>query len=285
MIATSKKHVRDISSRHMKLSVDLPENHSGLKLRIESNGAIKLLDSNDNEVKPTKSTRLVFEKKPHKEKHLTRMEVADNILSIGGFEELCKLDSFFVLDTSTKIINNTRISVTFLMRIKLYKEPEGYRAINRDTHAFFFEFHGIPESENPEMFAILKLANDVLRTEAMNSDIRIGIITDSDMANHFDISNQKLPIYKDMLLPSNFDLIYAKDKGGDVTNQLIGFCDKQASRKLKEFELGIWGGKQLKSATEDSDVSCTCHPVPIEQFDMGLLKESTGSIGEIEFYG
>ncbi len=223
-------------------SFELPENHSGLRLRVEPNGDIKLIDINDNEVKPTKSTRSVFEKKPHKNKQLTQMEMVADTISIGGLKELHGLDSFFVMDTSTKFVAGTRISVTFLMRIKLHKEPNGYRAVNSDKDAFFFEFHGISKQENPEMFAILKLANDILRTEALMADNIIGIITDSDMINHSAISNQIMPIYKDKLLPKNFKLIYAKDQGGDAINQLIGLCDKQASRKLKEYELGKWGG-------------------------------------------
>ena len=279
-----KKQIRDISLRHMVVSLELPENHSGLRLRVGPNGEINLLGVDDNEVKPTKSTRSVFEKKPNKNKQLTQMEMVGESVSIGGLKELHELDSFFVLDTSTKILADTRISITFLIRIKLHKEPNGYRAVNKDKDAFFFEFHGIPEQENPEMFAVLKLAYDVLRTEALRPDNIIGIITDSDMINHSAISNQLTPIYKDKLLPKYFKLIYAKDQGGDAINQLIGLCDKQASRKLKEYELGKWGGGQLRPAEEDSDVLCTCHPVPIKQFDMGLLKESTGSIGEIKFY-
>ena len=50
----------------MEVSLELPENHSGLRVRIDPNGEIKLFDVNDNEVKPTKSTRSVFEKKTAK---------------------------------------------------------------------------------------------------------------------------------------------------------------------------------------------------------------------------
>ena len=249
-----KKQIRDISSRRMVVSLELPENHSGLKLRVEPNGEIKLLDVNDNEVKPTKSTRSVFEKKPHKNKQLTQMEMVGESVSIGGLKELHGLDSFFVIDNSTKVVAGTRISITFLMRIKLHKTQNGYRAVNRDKDAFFFEFRGVSEQENPEMFAIFKLANDILRTEALRADNIVGIITDSDMINHSAISNQLMPIYKDKLLPKNFKLIYAKDQGGDAINQLMGLCDKQATRKLKEYELGKWGGRDLRPSEEDSGV-------------------------------
>ena len=80
----------------MEVSLKLPENHSGLRVGIDSNGEIKLFDVNDNEVKPTKSTRTVFEKKPQKNKQLTRMEMLEDSVSIGWLKELHNLDSFFV---------------------------------------------------------------------------------------------------------------------------------------------------------------------------------------------
>lgn len=267
----------------MEVSLKLPENHSGLRVRIDSNGEIKLFDENDNEVKPAKSTRSVFEKKPQKNKRLTQMEMVGDSVSIGGLKELHDLDSFFVIDTSTKNINGQRVSVCFLIRVKLLKAESGYIPINKDKHAFVFEFYGVKAEDNPEMLAILKLANDVLGSEHVDEKTKIGIVTDSDMARHSAISNQLIPVYKDNFLPKNFVLIYAKDQGGDAINQLLGFCDKRAKDYLKKLDLGIWGGKAFNPIHEDKDVLFTCHPMPIELFDMGIIHDSTGNLDGIKF--
>lgn len=267
----------------MEVSLELPENHSGLRVRIDPNGEIKLFDVNDNEVKPTKSTRSVFEKKPQKNKQLTRMEMLGDSVSIGGLKELHNLDSFFVIDTSTKNINGKRVSVSFLIRVKLLKEESGYIPINKDKYAFVFEFYGVKAENNPEMLAILKLANDVLVSEHLDEQTKIGIVTDCDMANHSAISSQLISLYRDKFLPKNFVLIYAKDQGGDAVNQLLGFCDKRAKGYLKKLEQGTWGGKTFNPIQEDKDVLFACHPVPIELFDMGIIHDSTGNLDEIKF--
>ena len=267
----------------MEVSLKLPENHSGLRARIDSNGEIKLFDVNDNEVKPIKSTRSVFEKKPQKNKQLTRVEMVGDTVSIGGLKELHNLDSFFVMDTSTKNINGQRVSVCFLMRVKLLKANSGYIPTNKDKDAFVFEFYGVKAEYNPEMLAILKLANDVQGSEHIEAKTKIGIVTDCDMASHSAISNQLIPLYKDKFLPKNFVLIYAKDQGGDAINQLLGFCDKRAKDYLKKLELGIWGGKTFNPIQEDKDVLFTCHTVPIELFDMGVIYDSTGNLDGIKF--
>jgi hypothetical protein len=50
----------------------------------------------------------------------------------------------------------------------------------------------------------------------------------------------KLPIFRDIYLPSNFTITYGKGDSSkeSILNSLIGICDKQATKALKEIEEG-----------------------------------------------
>ncbi|OYY49678.1 MAG: hypothetical protein B7Y48_05425 [Methylophilales bacterium 28-44-11] len=268
----------------MTISYELPDGHSELKLGKDEFGSLKILDENGNEVKPLKSTRSTYYDRATKPKYQTVFHHDNNYTTIGGLKELAELQSFFVIDTNTDFIANKRVSISFLMRLKLVVVDGGYKAIPVDKNVFIFEFIGVPKEENPEMLAILKLANDILAEESDSHNSPIWLINDSDLGNHLDFSTQKSPIYGTQFLPNPFRISYASsDTGAEAINQLFKIADGKAKDYFKRIKNGSFGGNHLIPLKEDNRVLFTCHPLPIEKFESCIIKESTAILGEIRY--
>lgn len=268
----------------MTISYELPDGHTGLKFCQNELGEFKIIDQNGNEVVPLKSTRSTFFEKESKPKYQTVFHQDDGYLTIGGLSEISKLKSFFVIDTNTELIENKRVSISFLMRLKLIAVQDGYRVLPVDDSVFIFEFIGVPIGENPEMLAILKLANDILATESHAYDSPIWIVNDSELGDHQDISMQKKPIYSSHFLPKPFRIVYASsDTGSDAINQLFRIADGKAKEFLEKIKNKTFGGKQHINLKEDNRVLFTCHPIPLKKFEMGIIRESSGVLEEIQF--
>lgn len=266
----------------MTISYELPNGHSGLKFGQDEFGQLKIIDKDGQEVKPLRSTRSIFYDRDTKPKYQTVLHQDNNYTTIGGLKELSKLQSFFVIDTNSELIANKRVSVSFLMRLKLVAIANEYKVLPFDKNVFIFEFFGVPDDENPEMLAILKLANDILATEPNSHDSHIWFINDSDLAKHQDFSTQTLPIYGSHFLPNQFRIVYASsDTGADAINQLFKIADGKAKEYLNKIKNGSFGGKHHSPLKEDARVLFTCHPIPLVKFEMDIIKESTGIVAKI----
>jgi hypothetical protein len=268
----------------MTISYELPDGHSGLKFGQDEFGQLKIIDENGNEVKPLKSTRSTFYDRSAKPKYQTVIHQDNNYTTIGGLRELAELQSFFVIDTNSEVVVNKRVSISFLMRLKLVVVEGGYKAMPVDKNVFIFEFNGVPEEENPELLAILKLANDILASESDFHNSPIWFINDSDLGNQLEFSTQKSPIYGSQFLPNPFRIVYASsDTGEEAINQLFKVADGKAKDYLQRIKNGSFGGKHHTPLKEDRRVLFTCHSLPLEKFESGLIKESTGIVSEIRY--
>lgn len=266
----------------VEITYELPEGHAGLSYRIDEKNGIQIIDSAGQIIPPQTSTRLVTYKGQNRRKTRNLSHTQNSYISIGGLKELSEFDSVFFIDTNTETIKDERISIAFIIRIKfIHTSKEEYEAHAVDRHAFIFDFRNVPSHENPEMLAILKLSNDLQKE--LNSDSRICIVTDSNLSAHRDISYQKLPIYGHHYLDPRFAIFHASDKGGDAVNQLIRICDREAGRVMEKMKMGAFSSKHLLPLKEEEKVLCSCHPLPIEQFEMKGLKESRGIISVIKF--
>lgn len=112
------------------------------------------------------------------------------------------------------------------------------------------------------MLAILHLANEVLATEEKPVRHGIGFITDSNMAEHYEISARERPIYKNVFLPDGFSLIYARDKGHELGNRLIKACDKKVKDHLKILNVQLLKELELRRLSTDEEVGFRCFKVP-----------------------
>lgn len=252
-------------------------------MRCSATGEVTILDQSDNLVRPTSAVRNTYYDGLSKPKFQTVLH-NDGYLTVGGLDELLSLNSFFVIDTNTNIVNGQRVSITFLMRLKLVLTKDGYQVIPVDRNVFVFEFIGVPNDKNPELLAMLKLSNDILATEQLPKDTQIWFINDSELGNQRDYSNQIKPIYGKHFLPKPFKIVYASsDRGTDAINQLFRIADSKAKEFLKKVQVGEFGGKEYTVLIEDPAVKFVAHAIPLARFEMGALKASTGVLDQIVF--
>lgn len=238
----------------LSLTIELPDGHNAERLSMDPDGRVRVFDKNGNEVVPVQVARATHYDRAKGRKYQAQVAVEQGYASIGGLEELARLDSFVVIDTNTVEIDGTKVSVAFFIVCKLIPEQSGFRLTSADNRGHAYEFQGA--SDNPEMLAILKVAHDTILRRGPLGECQIGFVTDCDLANHQAISSRKRPIYGESLLPEGFALIYASaDTGQELTNKLIRFCDAQATRYLARLRDGTFRKTGLACLKEDPSIA------------------------------
>ena len=250
----SKKRV-DLS-----IKVNLPDNHKADKLSYDyASGTVKVLDKSGLPIPNLTFERAVHYERPKGKKYQSLIHGNGSHISLGGVKELADLDSFFVIDTNNKVINGIRVSAAFFIRLKIVEVDKKYRVIPIDRRAFVYEFHNVPENSNPEMLAILKVTNDVIRKERSLKPSSIGFVTDSELGEHKNISERTAPIYGRAYLPKSFRLIYASaDTGQEAINYFLRFCDKTATTYLEGLEKDGLKTTNLKIVLEEPSARYRC---------------------------
>lgn len=267
--ASTKKPI-DIS-----IEIELPKDHHANRLTFDhSSGQIQVLDEHGSPIAGLRTQRAVHYERPKGKKYQSLMQVRGNHISVSGMEEIEDLDSFFVIDTNNRVISGIRISATFFIRLKLLRIDNKYKIEPIDKQAFLYEFHNIPEASNPEMLAILKVANDVIRHERNLKPASIGFVTDSELRSHRDISERAVPIYGRAYLPKCFRLLYASsDTGQEILNQLLRVCDKTSTNYLDQLEKEGLNQTRLNVALEEPSVRFRCKSFTDVTIEHGLLNE------------
>jgi hypothetical protein len=201
---------------------------------MQPDGTIKVLDMDGNEVTPVRTGRAMQYERPKGPKYQSKATVLSDTVSVGGLEELAELDHFIVVDTNSAQIENKKISAAFFVVCRLKKIDSKYKLESLDNLGHVYEFHNA--TGNPEMLAILRIRNDIARSHPKIKK-KIAFITDSDLGNHENISNQKSPLYGSEYLGENFILFYASsDTGQELTNKLLRFCDSESTKHLKKVQ-------------------------------------------------
>lgn len=239
----------------LSITVDLPDGHSAEKLSLTPDGKVRIFDKMGAEITPEHIERGVHYERVKGKKYQTLTHAVDNHVSVGGLEELTRLESLIVIDTNNAKIEGIKVSAAFFLRVRLVAEGNGFRVISLDQSGHVYEFHNVPDSENPEMLAILKIAHDILQHEKLENSSQIGFVTDSNMGSHGEISAQKQAIYGKHNIPDGFSLIYASsDTGQELTNKLIKFCDKESKKYLGRLKKGTFRRTGLALLKEDPSV-------------------------------
>lgn len=237
----------------LSITIHLPDGHNADHLSVDPDGGIKITDKSGNDVEPDKVERSAHYERTKGIKYQTRATIDNKHASIGGLEELVRLDHFIAIDTNSVKIDGTKVSAAFFIVCKLIPEKDSYRVISLDNCGHVYEFHDV--EGNPEMLAILKTAHDTNNNQRAPSKENIGFITDSDINNHESISKRETPIYAQHLLPEGFSLFYASaDTGQELTNKLIRFCDKESSKYLKRLKEGAFRKTGLATLEYDETV-------------------------------
>lgn len=273
----TKKQTNTKKPIDVSIEIELPEGHHANRFTFDySSGQIQVLDEHGNPIAGLRTQRAVHYERPKGKKYQSVMQVRGNHISVSGMEEIENLDSFFVIDTNNRVIGGVRISATFFIRLKLLRVDNKYKIEAIDKRAFLYEFHGIPETSNPEMLAILKVANDVIRRERNLKSASIGFVTDSELRSHKDISERTTPIYRRAYLPECFRLLYASsDTGQEVLNQLLRVCDKTSTNYLDQLEKDGLNPARLNVVFEEPSVRFRCITFTDVTVDHELLNEIT----------
>lgn len=238
----------------LSLTIELPENHEAERLTIEPDGRVRIIDKSGKELVPARLERATHYERAKGPKFQARVSVERGYASVGGLDELARLDHFIVIDTNTIEIDGTTVSVAFFIVCRLIPEDAGFRFASIDDRGHAYEFQGI--KGNAEMLAMLKVANDTVRGRDVLGTSRVAFVTDCDLENHGAISKRERAIYGEHYLPEGFSLFYASaDTGQELTNKLIRFCDAQATKYLIKAKSGGLRKTGLAPLDEDKSVS------------------------------
>jgi hypothetical protein len=117
----------------LSLTIELPDGHNSERLSIDPDGRVRVFDKNGNEVVPVQVARATHYDRAKGRKYQAQVAVEQGYASVGGLEELARLDSFVVIDTNTVEINRTKVSVAFFIVCKLIPEQSGFRLTSADN--------------------------------------------------------------------------------------------------------------------------------------------------------
>jgi hypothetical protein len=228
----------------------VPDNRKLGKVSIQLDGTFRFLDIDGIEFIPEYMERRLQYARPKGAKIQTKQNTNGRLVTIGGLAELAEFDSVFIIDTNSRIINDRKVSASCFIRCRFFREEDGYRVQAIEPQANFYEFHDV--RGNPELLAILKVANDITKIEGLNTQLKIAFVTDSALGDHEKICARKIPLYSHYFLPRPFTLIYASaDTGNEAINRLIRSCDQMSSRYLMDFENGKLPNSELLTLQEN----------------------------------
>lgn len=204
-----------------------------------SDGTLKMFSDNE-EIKP-KNTSLVksYKRDSGKDKILNQIKMKDAKFTVNQLELLKGFDIIFAVDTNTKDINNSKISVVSAQCCEIK---------SNDTQTGNFQFYSfglcciknIPDNR-AEKFGIKIIINQIQSNPKYKSSMKVALISDHDLDKINKYNNNELPIFGDFYLPDNFTLLYAsadKKNEGSLLNILISNCDTEANKFFEEVKNG-----------------------------------------------
>ncbi|MEQ6290134.1 hypothetical protein ACFPAG_05850 [Vogesella sp. GCM10023246] len=216
----------------LKIEIDLPEGHSGLRLVDLGGGKIVLVNENGDVVQGAEFSRSVFhDRESGKIKNRTVYTGVGDFASISGLEELASLEKFVVIDTNSKEIGLKKVSAAAFAVFSIEKCSGKYLISAVDGASFIYEFHDAVG--NPEMLAISIFISEVCnKPEWVGSGV--GIVNDSELGNHPAFNRREMPIYNNVYLPDRFNILYAGfDSGNEALNGIVKVLDKHSNEHLR----------------------------------------------------
>jgi len=273
---------------NLSIEIGLPEGDKAKNVSIKPSGEIVLTDEDGKEVAPeyvARATHYARPDRPDKGPKIQGRHKQTNVLAtVGGLKELARYDSIFVIDTNTRALEKGSVSVACFIRCQIVPEGEKFRVESEGQHNIY-EFHNV--GGNPELLSILRVANDVLKTEGKQAKRNIAIVTDTELGTHDDINSRTTPLYGPICLPKGFTLLYASsDTGKEVLNRLIRFCDRQADIYLSKLKPGAASAPGLHTLPEENSVKYRFTYYKGLKIKDPIVNEIVmGKKPKIEFYG
>lgn len=216
----------------LKIEIDLPEGHSGLRLVDLGGGKIALVNESGDVVQGAEFSRSVFhDRESGKIKNRTVYTGVGDFASISGLDELALLEKFVVIDTNSKEVGPKKVSAAAFAVFSIEKCSEKYLISAVDDASFIYEFHDA--IGNPEMLAISMFISEVCnKPEWVGSGV--GIVNDSELGSHPFFNRREMPIYNNVYLPERFNILYAGfDSGNEALNGIVKLLDKHSNEYLR----------------------------------------------------
>lgn len=212
------------------VTVDFGEKTKLDAVRIGPGGQIQMM-SNNKIVTPQRAWTGSHRERQKGEKSLLRVPISPEELTFGEVQALKKYNRVFCVDTNTKTINNTKLSIGCIAECRFieYVHEPVFEYIILGA----IEFHNGPEKA--ENFSWHLLISAVMSSPDYSENDSYGIISDSDLGEHGAYNLREAPNFLDNVLPNNFTLIYVHDKGQALSNKVLGLCDREAGKMLKKF--------------------------------------------------
>jgi hypothetical protein len=223
----------------ISLVYELPAGHNVDGVRLDKTGWIAFIDKQGVEIEVTGVQRFVTHERDKGRdkgpKVRTKQPLSGSRLSLDGLQELCAYHDVFVIDTSYSYLPTKRRHA-LACSVRLQFRPEGDR-VRVDVADQLVYYDLVRTVGNPERAGMLALALEHC-VKPGDLALKRAIVTDSDLGLHDAINARTTPLYGDVLLPPNFTILYAWDKGNEVTNRAMKFCDKQAKTTLQAMLAG-----------------------------------------------
>ena len=188
---------------NIQIEFSLHEGEAIERISITPSGKILIKKTDGSEISPYYSKRTISHDRPKGPKSKTQGRFANQIASINGLTELTKFKSIFIIDTNKRVIDGTEIAAAAFICCRISEEQNGYSFHFEENRLNIFEFKNVVG--NPELLAILKLANDV-KKNAQEDDEFI-IVTDTELGAHDKINSREFPLYKQNFLLKQVDNI------------------------------------------------------------------------------
>lgn len=237
----------------LTISISLPDGHGGGNLVIGENGDIQMINRQGEIIPPTEVERTTHYERPKGKKIQSSLSASQGVSTISGLEELSRLDHFVVVDTNSAEIDEVKVSAAFFIVCKIVRSENGYTLTSIDNCGHVYEFYGV--KTNPELLAIYRISNDILKNKHPTKEHPIGFVTDTELSKHREFMSGTEAIYGENILHSGFKIFYASsDTGQEILNKLIRFCDKQSSKQLQRINEDKVNTDSLITLAEDDSI-------------------------------
>jgi hypothetical protein len=143
------------------------------------------------------------------------------------------VDKVFAIDTNSKLIHGQKFFIGVISTLQAEIKDNGFADIQAVAVDYFCSQQECDKPENRNW----KLFIEKYISDPSNTSFKTAIVVDSDLGLIDRFNSREVPIYADFFLPENVYLIYASAdlKNDSIVNQLIAFCDEQATQCLSEL--------------------------------------------------
>jgi len=206
-----------------------------------TNGVFSFLDANGDKLIPeTVTIGDGYQRDSGKAKVINQVEVSGDNINLNPNDRLHSYDWLFAIDTNKKDYNGISISLAcsaFIdIELEELKSIDGVMKQNWDAKMVVQDAYVFSNPKiNPELIGWQELTNRIIRTDAYNDKLRIGIIVDSELGELKKINRRERPLVGNAFLPGNFEFVYASSDVGQEYphNKCLKLCDTTANTAWK----------------------------------------------------